>query len=82
MKVETSQSTSLTKYYSQILGQMVITEINKCVLVVYTHKGIYTVEVLQDEEEWNKLKADLMGFFRQSFFPVLRANAQVCFTDK
>ncbi len=70
------------KYYSQILGQMAITEINKCVLVVYTHNGIYTVEVSQDEEEWNKLKADLVGFFRQSFFLVLRANAQVCFTDK
>lgn len=68
------------RYYYQILGQMAITGVHKCVLVVYTHKGIYTLD-LQMDEKWVEIRDQLTTFYRNSFYPILRTNAAVFMKD-
>ena len=34
------------KYFYQIQGQLAVSSLEKCILVAYTQKGIYTVDVI------------------------------------
>lgn len=63
------------KYYFQIQGQMALTGIDKCYLVLYTHKGIATVTVEFDEEFWFSVRNKLLSFYRDFYFPVLKQSA-------
>ena len=60
------------KYFDQIQGQMAVTGITKSVLVLYTHKGIATVDVDFDEEFWLCTKEKLLRFYRLAYFPALK----------
>ena len=59
-------------YHYQIQGQIAITNIRKCVLVYYTHKGIQCVDVDFDEEFWAHCRQKLVSFYTNSFFNVLK----------
>ena len=62
------------KYYYQIQGQMAATEVKKTCLVLYTHKGIASVNVDFDEEFWFSVRNKLVTFYRNSYFPVLKES--------
>ena len=62
-------------YYYQILGQMAITKIHKCTLVLFTHKGIHTTIVNFDKDDWIEMKEILLLFYKEFFFPTLRITA-------
>jgi hypothetical protein len=63
------------KYNYQIQGQMGITGIKKCVLIGFTNKGIFPVNVNFNEDMWDKMKATLAKFYEQHYLPVfLRRN--------
>ena len=59
------------KYNYQIQGQMGITGIKKCVLIGFTNKGIFPVNVNFNEDMWDKMKATLAKFYEQHYLPVL-----------
>lgn len=65
------------KYYYQIQGQMAVTGITRSVLVLYTHKGIATVDVNYDEEFWLLCREKLVRFYREAYFPVLKSSVVV-----
>ena len=45
--------------------------IKKCVLIGFTNKGIFPVNVNFDEDMWDKMKATLTKFYEQHYLPVL-----------
>ncbi len=66
------------KYYYQVLGQLATTGLEKCVLVLYTHKGIFPLDIKMDHEKWSDMERKLTQFYKECFYPVLRANAKAC----
>ena len=62
------------KYYYQIQGQLAITNINKCFLVGYTHKGIHSVPVEFDQDFWDENEKLLTDFYKTGIYPCLRAQ--------
>lgn len=57
-------------YYSQIQGQMAITERSWCDFVIYTEKGISVERIPFDAEFWNnKLLPKLIDFFDNCLAP-------------
>ncbi|XP_078491367.1 uncharacterized protein LOC108949340 [Ciona intestinalis] len=60
---------SSSKYYPQIQGQMGITRILHCSLVVYTTKGITVVEVPFDKNFFDSMIENLVNFQTLYLFP-------------
>lgn len=54
---------SETKWNYQIQGQMAISEIINCDLIIYTNKGILIVPVTFDEELWKVILSKLKMFY-------------------
>ena len=61
------------EYYYQIQGQMLITGVETCYLVGYTHKGITAVKVHIDKEFCDTMIDKLTGFYKDAFFPLIKA---------
>ena len=59
------------QYYFQIQAQMAVTGIEKCSLVGYTHKGIYTEDVDFDSQFWANVVEKLSNFYRYHYLPKL-----------
>ena len=58
-------------YFSQIQTQMAVYGLSRCVLVIYTDKGICDIEVPFDSVWWEEAKSELDTFFRDYFYPLL-----------
>ena len=61
-------------YFAQVQGQMGVTGLRKCVLVGYTHKGIYSVPVEFDGEFWQNARPVFYSFYTGAYFPVLKKH--------
>jgi hypothetical protein len=53
------------KYFYQIHGQLAVSGLEKCILVAYTQKGIYTVDVTFDKNFWDESERRLSNFYRK-----------------
>lgn len=62
------------KYYYQVQGQMTLTGIPKSLLVLYTRKGIATVNVEFDRDFWACVRNKLGSFYRDGYFQVLKES--------
>ena len=61
-------------YYTQIQGQLGISNVKVCDLVVYTTKGIHVIPVDFDQDFFDDLKMRLTQFFNKYMFPALLAK--------
>ena len=60
------------KYNYQIQGQMAVSGIHKCVLIIFTNKGIETIDVDFDSEFWSRTEKILEDFYFNSFYAALK----------
>ena len=51
------------KYIYQIQGQMALTDIDKALLILYTNKGVVSVQVPYDEDFWESCSLQLCDFY-------------------
>ena len=58
-------------YYSQIQGQLAITERKWCDFVVFTNKGISVERIKFDPDHWQKLLSKLTEFYDNCFCPAI-----------
>ena len=61
------------KYFSQIQGQMLVTDIPMCHLVAFTHKGIKVVTVPFDPDFCERLLSNLKRFYLYGFLQLFKA---------
>ena len=55
------------RYFPQVQGQMAITGVRKCFLVLYTNKGIFSCVVDFCPTFWNKAHGKLLDFYMEHF---------------
>ena len=68
----TERGVSIThSYYTQIQGQLLITEVNYCDLVIWTRKGIIMERIYPDVKFTEKLLRKLTDFYVDNFLPKL-----------
>jgi hypothetical protein len=60
------------KYFYQIHGQLAVSGLEKCILVAYTQKGIYTVDVTFDKDFWDEAERRLSNFYRKYMYSALK----------
>ena len=58
-----------SKYFRQIQGQLGILKISLCVLVIYTNKGIWPVEVKFDKDYFDNTVTNLEFLYREAVVP-------------
>ena len=58
-----------SKYFRQIQGQLGILKISLCVLVIYTNKGIWPVEVKFDKDYFDNTFTNLEFLYREAVVP-------------
>jgi hypothetical protein len=57
------------KYFYQIRGQLAVSGLEKCILVAYTQKGIYTVDMIFDKDFWDEAERRL---YRKYMYSALK----------
>lgn len=59
------------KYYTQIISQMAIANIDKCYFIVWTNKDLFMEIVTFDEKHWKNVKTNLEIFYKSFVCPAL-----------
>jgi len=62
------------KYNYQMQMQMGVTGMQLCKLVIYTYKGIHSVDVQYDSVMYHDIQSKLSDFYRTHFFQLLMAS--------
>ncbi|XP_067048081.1 uncharacterized protein [Acropora muricata] len=70
---------STSNYYSQVQLQMFVSELTMCTFVVWTNKGIFTVEVLCDPGFMSVVCTKLEKFWTSQVLPFLISVASMTF---
>lgn len=63
-------------YYYQVQGQMGVTNIHKCILILFTDRGINTIDIFFDPSFWTECKTQLSKFYNDAYFPLLKQNTK------
>ena len=68
------------KYYTQIIGQLAMTECEQCYFVVWTTVGPPFVEIIKfDEAHWQDVLRNLVVFYKSYMCKVLLGIRPICF---